>query len=263
MKKTALCVVISIVGIGVSGCSMKQKIIGPSENETVVTENASGIELTERQKSILESEGLPTEIEKLTYRQEKAIMGIEELLTYLEDKYDREFIFVDYSLPSTVSCETLRARVPEGDSKDNFDVRRIDGQIEDDYMNVAIRDDYAQYVQDLLVAGLGNDRIKVFAYIRVTTLMEIPSDKADYKGTVSSGNEIFIYLPDSGEEQMDACYEAIKKILEDEYVRGDSEVVFLREDTVNEITKYNYRDYFADDQSICGMEITVKSRGDI
>lgn len=257
MKKTALCVVISIVGIGVSGCSMKQKIIGPSENETAVTENASGIELTERQKSILESEGLPTEIEKLTYRQEKAIMGIEELLTYLENKYDREFIFVDYSLPSTVSCETLRARVPEGDSKDNFDVRRIDGQIEDDYMKVAIRDDYGKYVEDILVSNLGNDRIKVIGDVFKTELTDIPNDRLEYKGNVIGTSTIFVYLSDSGETEMNNCLEAIRQILEDEDMPGIGYIVFLKEDVIDEITRYNFVDYLIPEYFIIRKSIEI------
>lgn len=68
----------------IGGCSTNMK-----ENVT----------LNDRQIDILLSEDLPTEWNKLTPNQQKSIQAIEEMLEYLENKYDKEFIYAGYKLP--------------------------------------------------------------------------------------------------------------------------------------------------------------------
>ena len=54
------------------------------------------VELNDRQKEILESEGLSTNYNSLNDEQKESIIKIEMLLTYLEDKYGEEFKYVKY-----------------------------------------------------------------------------------------------------------------------------------------------------------------------
>lgn len=54
-------------------------------------------ELNERQKKIMEQEGLSTDFDQLSQRQQEAAIKIEMLMTYLEDKYDKEFVYEGYN----------------------------------------------------------------------------------------------------------------------------------------------------------------------
>ena len=53
-------------------------------------------ELNDRQKKIMEKEGLPQDYDKLTDRQKEAAIKADMLLTYLEDKYNKEFAYISY-----------------------------------------------------------------------------------------------------------------------------------------------------------------------
>ena len=49
--------------------------------------------LNEWQKSLLESQGLPTDIEQLSPTQKRSIQHIYEMITYLNEKYGEEFVY--------------------------------------------------------------------------------------------------------------------------------------------------------------------------
>ena len=71
-------------------------------NNVDVDENINKLEkqkviLTERQKRILQSEGLPQNYEELTISQKSGITRIEAGLKYLKDKYNKEFIYKGYT----------------------------------------------------------------------------------------------------------------------------------------------------------------------
>jgi len=201
MKKKNLCVIILIIliiGIGACGCGMKQNNMEPSE---IVTNDS--IEINERQKDILEKQGLSSDINELTVSQINSIVAIEKMLKYLENKYNQEFQYVGYTATGNLEKETLRACVSNGDPQiDSFDVTKTDNVYVDEYMNVVIRDDYTQYVEELMYSSLGNERLKVFSEVYTTELAEIPSDENEYNGNVSSWKVLFIYLSQKGEDEI-------------------------------------------------------------
>lgn len=49
--------------------------------------------LNEWQKSLLEAQGLPTDIEQLSPTQKRSIQHIYEMITYLNEKYDEVFVY--------------------------------------------------------------------------------------------------------------------------------------------------------------------------
>lgn len=63
---------------------------GNSDGNTHVSVMKEG-EMTERQKEILTRAGLPADYDKLTDSQKSAITSIEDMLTWLEDKYEDNF----------------------------------------------------------------------------------------------------------------------------------------------------------------------------
>ena len=91
-------------------------------------------DLNERQLSICEDLGLPTAYEKLTVHERKMLDRIEELLEYLEKKYDRRFFFVAYYRP-LISDEYLEAFSDETNEYEYTTLTvHCDGSFEDDYL---------------------------------------------------------------------------------------------------------------------------------
>lgn len=120
------------------------------------------VELTERQISILEQENLPADYEKLTDSQKKSIMAMEELLVYLEDKYDVSFSYAAYYAGSVLEPEHLSARVENGGKKDIVTVTRKysdEGEvsISDDYPSVAARGIYRTFLNDKMDEMVGSE----------------------------------------------------------------------------------------------------------
>ncbi len=240
VKKTILYGIMCVLLIGMLGCNVN------NDKEKKASESTSVVELTQRQKSILKDEGLATNYEELTYSQKQGIMAIEDMLIYLENKYNKEFKYLKYISPDNIENERERLRACDvgGDPiVDSFDVYRTENGFEDNYMLVALRDDYTDYISGLIIKELNYDKLKVFSDIYITELSEIPSNKEKYKTDVVSWKCVFIYLP-AGDDNMIATYcENLEKMLKMQKIQYECNVVFLKDDILEEITIHNYTEY--------------------
>ena len=259
-KKLIIIGIVIIMGTGVCGCSMKRNDSN-SKKLSEMGNKVAELVLNERQKEILEEVGLSTDVEELTYMQKRAIITIDEMLTAMEEKYDRSFSYAGYVAPGLLEYEHLIAYPSDGArSIDSFEVRKVEGEngteYEDDYMNVAIRDDYAKYVEELIISNLHTENVKVFADIYTTKLADIPDNKEDYEGNVSSWKAVFLYVPDSSE--ISKYLELIQQVMEEKRLRHECEVIFLKENILNEIKWYNYEDYLSSDFYIERRTIEVE-----
>lgn len=172
------------------------------------------------------------------------------MLTAVEKKYNRSFSYDGYVQKGPLEYEHLIAYPSDGDPQtDSFEVRKVEGEngteYEDDYMLVAIRDDYTEYVEELIVSSLDNEHIKVFADIYTTELSAIPTDKKEYNENVSSWKGVFIYC--SNNDEMSRDTEIIQQLLENENLRYDCDIIFLKEDVIDKLTEYNYTEYITSD----------------
>ncbi len=233
-----------IIGIGVCGCGMKKN--NSNESKNITLKSKPELVLNERQKEILEEVGLPTEAEKLDSSQQEAIIAIDEMLTAVEKKYNRSFSYSGYVEQGLLESEHLMAYPSDGNPRtDSFEVRKTDNGYEDDYMNVAIRDDYTKYVEEIITSNLHNEHIRVFTEIYTTELTSVPENKQDYKGKVSSWKAVFLYLTDN--DEIPKYVQSIQEILKNENLKYDCDVIFLKEDVIDKLTEYNYEDYLSSD----------------
>ena len=233
-----------IIGIMICSCGMKKN--NSDESKDITLKSKPEIVLNERQKEILEEVGLPTEAEKLDGSQQEAIIAIDEMITAVEKKYNRSFSYSGYVEQGLLESEHLMAYPSDGNPRtDSFEVRKTDNGYEDDYMNVAIKDDYAKYVEEIITSNLHNEHIRVFTEIYTTELTSVPENKQDYKGKVSSWKAVFLYLTDN--DEIPKYVQSIQEILKNENLKYDCEVIFLKEDVIDKLTEYNYEDYLSSD----------------
>ena len=233
-----------IIGIMICSCGMKKN--NSDESKDITLKSKPEIVLNERQKEILEEVGLPTDAEKLDGSQQEAIIAIDEMITAVEKKYNRSFSYSGYVEQGLLESEHLMAYPSDGNPRtDSFEVRKTDNGYEDDYMNVAIRDDYAKYVEEIITSNLHNEHIRVFTEIYTTELTSVPENKQDYKGKVSSWKAVFLYLTDN--DEIPKYVQSIQEILKNENLKYDCEVIFLKEDVIDKLTEYNYEDYLSSD----------------
>ena len=267
-KKLIMIGIVIIIGIGACGCNMKRKDsnIGKENEEK---KKIAELVLNERQKEILKELRWSTNVKELDYFEKKAIIEIEEMLTAMEEKYNRSFSFIDYNgeglgMGGLWEDECLIAYPSDGaKSFDSFEVRKVEGEngieYEDDYMNVAIRDDFSEYMTKIASEALHTESVKVFAEVTRTTLTEVPSDEKMYNGAVGSSNYICIDSSSINAEELQTYVDELKKTFFENKLYGISQIIFLKANVIEKLNQYNYSYYDISDSYIEWEEISVQS----
>ncbi len=145
--------------------------------------------LNERQRSILREQGLPTEYESLTVIQKSAIEAIEDMLSYLEQKYS---ISVQYdSYVSSAGGETEHL-VASSDAGLITVYRRWENDrfvYEDDYLSLTSVPLYEKALDDFLSAKLGEENVRIFSQLSDT---ESGADEGNILGKTAANSIIFV-----------------------------------------------------------------------
>lgn len=84
---------------------------GVTETTNFLTEGGDDPVLTQRQIQILSEVGLPVEYEKLSSNQKNDIMVIEQMLSYLDKKYNCIAEYVDFARAGVLNSDELTAKV--------------------------------------------------------------------------------------------------------------------------------------------------------
>ena len=166
MNKVITIIVCICVVFSLSGC-----LAGNIEQETKKSQDESKevagemIQLTERQKDILQENGLPTNPEELDWVQLSAIVAMEELFEYLDQKYEEEFEYAGYIAESPLDREQLMVQVVGGTSLDIVSVYRENGVITDDYANLLVKEPYEAAINEFFEQYEGGIESKTFSKI--------------------------------------------------------------------------------------------------
>lgn len=252
MKKLRKLIIIGsviIIGIGACGCNMKKNDSGGRKRSEMGNKVAELV-LNERQKEILEEVGLPTDVEELTYMQKRDIIAIDEMLTAMEEKYNRSFSYAGYIAPGPLEKEQLFA-YPTGGDEDGecFAVTRIkeDGEYvyEDMYVNVVARPVYMAYVLEYCETQLGEGNVKVYSVITHIKNKTIPIKKEDIDFNISGDSCILMDGEKITEEDYNNFLCNYKKWTEEHGIEDDAQFVLLKERIIQNVTEYNYTDYLA------------------
>ncbi len=124
-----------------------------TETETIV--------LNERQKKILRKKGLPTDYYELNPYYMLEITRCEEMLEYLDKKYNSTFVYVDYSTGNL--GETLDAYDENDPNKGLITVETVEGdEFKDDYDSVKLGYEIEDEITSYFDEHLGKDRTKVY-----------------------------------------------------------------------------------------------------
>lgn len=220
-----------------------------------------GVELTQRQKDLLEYLGLPTEYDELTDSQKNAVTSIEDMLTYLEDKYEKSFSYLSYAAAGVLEEEHLEAYPSQGDLTDKVTVYRTyeDGayQYEDDYQTVLLRPQYEKKVEDFAAQYFPGDSLKIYSEIKAAD-----EDAENLLQNVSSVTYIFLNQSVC-EEGYDAFAGASLQWLE-ENCRGTAAGIYLwltYPSAWEEISRYNYEEKIREDIFARKTECAVSESG--
>ena len=229
-----------ILMIGVCGCTMNNSNL-PNSTESKVC-------LSQRQKDILLAQDLPTEYKDLSISQQRAIVAIENMLCYVEEKYNTSFSYAGYIAASTLEKEHMRAFPTSGDIEvDSFTITRTDDGYEDDFINIITNTKFTSYICESLKSLAPNTEIKVFTEITETFLLEVPTNNADFDGKVESSLWIFVDKATFAEQNLNNFKVRFTTFMKEHELYGITQIVLLREGKIAYLTRYNYTDYLSDD----------------
>ena len=217
---------------------------------------AESMVLTDRQKSILEEQNLPTTFEELNQTQQQAIIAIEEMFCYLDETYDVSFKYLGYRPETSLDKETLIVYPSDGVSADSVSVVRENGLFSDDYANLYYRDSY-----ELLIKSFFE---KITPHVEVfSDIAEVisPCDTEKLPAYISATSGIYL----AGNE--DIIIEDIAREFGDWYAAEAKDlscsfsIYLIPEDVYWSITRYNRANY--DDSVISRINITVRADGTV
>lgn len=237
--------------IGVCGCLMNH----PNLSKNTKPE----VSLSERQKRILAENGLPIEYDELRISQRSAIMAIEEMLCYVEEKYDTSFSYAGYIAASPLEKEHMLA-FPTSGSKmsDTFTITKNGDTYEDDYINVAINAEFTSYIYENVQSFAPDTEFKVFSKITKTSFLEVPASPPDFDGKVESSLLIFIDGSTFKEEDLGSFKAQFTGFMREHKLYGMAQMILLKEGQIAYPTKYNYADYLSEEHYVSRETLYIK-----
>lgn len=204
--------------------------------------------LNERQKSILSQANLPTEYANLESPQKRHIVNMEELLQYLDNKYDKEFEYAGYVPAGILEHEHVLA-VPTDGSTMNKAVTATrtyeDGEpvIEDDYVELAAMPYFDEWLQGTLDSIYGTDVAKPYFRTFSNVLTQPPSSVKDIQGKISAWTNIFINSKDITYEEFEKNATELKQAYLDNGFHVNARLFYVTDEEFQLITSASFSDF--------------------
>jgi hypothetical protein len=250
-KGFGIVAIVLLLMIGACGCTMN--------NSDLPSNSVSEITLNERQKNILSEQGLPISVNELTDLQQKAIVAIEAMLQYAEEKYNRSFSYAGYTAASSLEKEHMRAYPSGGDKQtESFTITKISTGYEDDYISVAATNSFNAYIGECVTSLLNGSEVKVFSEITKASLNEVPTDYSSFDGNVESSIWIFIDGASFDINQMAQFKEDFSNTMKEHKLYCTAQLILLNEGKIAYPTKYNYTDYLSEEYYLSRETVYVK-----
>ena len=220
--------------------------------------------LNEWQMDLLEAQGLPTDIEKLTPMQKLSIQHIYEMITYLNDKYDEEFVYAGYIQSGLMDEETLLAYPKKygADVGRNMVEVTVDdnGDFTDNYSSIEIRDYCEKLYNDFIRDYFNSDEaVLLINYFSsdIDSLKEIKGDDFEYK--VGGTNIICISDEICNEESIKDFMVSFAEFGISHRIHSSNRIEVLHDVNISDLNIKNCADYY--DNSVLGSDISIYSDG--
>ena len=251
---------VTILLIGSCGCNYETGANSEKKNP----QNTGGdIVLSERQTQILLEQGLPTEYDELGKTQQAAIVAIEKLLNYLDEKYMIDFSYLGYNPAGVLENEELAAYPTDGDKL--LDVVKVTVnskcEIEDNYMDIATRSVYNSVVIGYIKQTYGEKEFFVHTSINTSRIDHLPIKAEDVSGNVGASCLVFFDTESTDESKFEEFALSFKDWMKDNKYYGSHQLFLLESGLVKYLSDYNYSDYFRAGKCIRRINCTISNNG--
>ena len=187
--------------------------------------------LNEWQMNLLEAEGLPTEYDQLTVKQQNTIDRVWKMISYLNKKYDEEFVYVDYIPPELNQSETLTAyprSTGSGNGKYLVTVKTTRGGFKDNYFDFSVEDLAEELTNEFLTEHFG-DSYKYFVSPLACDVKMSEMEDGKFQWKYGAENQIFLLEELCSVDNLEEFAVEYAQFLYDHELSGSHRIEILRE----------------------------------
>jgi len=187
--------------------------------------------LNEWQMNLLEAEGLPTEYDQLTVKQQNTIDRVWKMISYLNKKYDEEFVYVDYIPPELNQSETLTAyprSTGSGNGKYLVTVKTTRGGFKDNYFDFSVEDLAEDLTNEFLTEHFG-DSYKYFVSPLACDVKMSEMEDGKFQWKYGASNRIFLLEELCSVDNLEEFAVEYAQFLYDHELLGRHRIEVLRE----------------------------------
>ena len=244
----------SVVCLGSCGRTQTTKppqtSINTSQAETSI--QTSNDILNDWQKEVLAAEGLPTEADQLTDAQLRSIQRIYEMITYLNNKYNEEFIYAGYLEPASNQTETLYAypRLLGADyGRNTVTVKADKDGFTDDYSDRSIVDYAEEMANDFMNDYFDSDQVIAFFKVNACDIEKNEVIDGDFQWKLGVSDIIFVNEDICNADQVEEFAVNYAKWLYEHELDGRHKINIVKDMDVTQITYgeisdiYDYDNY--------------------
>ncbi len=220
----------------------------------------------EQQKEIMRETGLSGDYSALTDTQKSAVTSIEDMLTWMEGKYQQKFCYVSYAPGDAIEQEHLKVYPEQGDESDIVTVYRTyeNGlyRYEDDYGAILMRPAYEEQVRAFAEQYLPSEGIKI--YTEIKNGGSSPAEEEPVLNEVSAVT--YIFMDDAlCSEKYEIFLEAVPDWLT-ENCQGVPAGIYLRmteSEAWQQIDRSDYEDKLREDVYTKEAECAISGSGKV
>ena len=211
--------------------------------------------LNDWQKEVLAAEELPTEADKLTDSQLRSINRIYEMINYLNEKYDEEFIYAGYLEPAANQTETLYAypRLLGNDyGRNTVTVKATKDGFTDDYSDRSIVDYAEEMANDFMKDYFDSDQVIAFFKVNACDIKKNEVIDGDFQWKLGVSDIIFVNEDICNADQVEEFAVNYAKWLYEHKLDGRHRINIVKDMDVTQITYgeisdiYDYDKYIGD-----------------
>lgn len=222
MKKlTALLTIAIIASTCITSCESKKESGHKWENLDT---------LNEWQMNLLEAQELPTDIDKLTPTQKRSIQHIYEMITYLNVKYDEEFVYAGYIEPGLMQEEELYA-YSLSDKKKRTVTVKVDsnGDLTDDYKSRSVSDYCEELIDNWIYSYLGTDDYRYYSRVNACHIEMSEIENENFQWKYGASNIIFIKMDEYDFDELEKIAVNYAEFLYDHQISGTHRINVMRD----------------------------------
>ena len=209
------------------------------------------------QVELLEAEGLPTEYSELTAEQKHFIDRVGEMINYLNQKYDAEFVYYDYEPPELLNSEKLYAYPKStgiGNGKYLVTVKARNGGFEDDFHDFSVAKLAEDMVNEFLLTQFKENEFKLFHRTNSCEIRMSEIDNGNFKWKY--GGSIVLFLKESAcnMDNIEKFAVSYAKFLYEHQLSGNNRINILKTipDSSN-VSWGNAHEWYYDKQNYIGF----------